>query len=54
LEDPYKLLEKWMSSESFLVVGREVYRVDSLDKALGKALFTEDYYIDYFLETPCL
>lgn len=50
MEDPYKLLEKWMSSESFLVVGRGVYRVDSLDKALGKALFTEDYYIDYFLE----
>jgi len=43
------LLEKWLSAREFLVVGKRVSRVDSLDKALGRALFTEDYFIDYFL-----
>jgi CO/xanthine dehydrogenase Mo-binding subunit len=49
LEDPYKLLEKWISAESYLVVGRGVTRVDAWDKALGRAMFTEDYYVDYLL-----
>ncbi|WP_042667548.1 xanthine dehydrogenase family protein molybdopterin-binding subunit [Desulfurococcus amylolyticus] len=49
MADSTSLLEKWLSASEFLVIGRKVSRVDSLEKALGKALFTEDYYIDYFL-----
>jgi len=30
-------LEKWLSAREFLVVGKRVSRVDSLDKALGRA-----------------
>ncbi|MET1159538.1 MAG: xanthine dehydrogenase family protein molybdopterin-binding subunit [Thermoprotei archaeon] len=49
MEDPYRLVEKWFSAKSYLVVGKSIKRVDALDKALGKALFTEDYFIDYVL-----
>jgi CO/xanthine dehydrogenase Mo-binding subunit len=49
LEDVYKILEKWLSAESFIVVGRGVSRVDALDKALGRAMFTEDYFVEYFV-----
>ncbi|MGC8983330.1 MAG: xanthine dehydrogenase family protein molybdopterin-binding subunit [Desulfurococcaceae archaeon] len=47
MEDPYALLEKWLRAESFLVVGKGVSRVDALDKAFGRAMFTEDYFVDY-------
>jgi len=50
LEDPYKLLEKWFTAEQYVVVGKGITRVDALEKALGRAMFTEDYYIEYFLE----
>lgn len=46
-EDPHSLLEKWLRAESFVVVGRAIRRVDALDKALGRAKFTEDYLVDY-------
>lgn len=47
--DALSLLEKWLSARELLVVGKRVTRVDSLEKALGKAMFTEDYFIDYFM-----
>ncbi|WP_434731240.1 xanthine dehydrogenase family protein molybdopterin-binding subunit [Thermogladius sp. KZ2Tp1] len=47
LEDPYSILEKYLSAESYFVVGREFTRVDALEKALGRALFTEDYFVKY-------
>jgi CO/xanthine dehydrogenase Mo-binding subunit len=47
LEDPFSILEKYLSAEEYVVVGREFTRVDALDKALGRALFTEDYFIRY-------
>jgi len=47
--DEQSILEKWLSASEYLVIGKSITRVDSLDKALGKALFTEDYLIDYFL-----
>lgn len=49
MEDPYSLVEKWFRAESFIVVGKGVSRVDALDKALGRALFTEDYFVKYYL-----
>jgi len=49
LEDPYKLVEKWISAESYIVVGKGVTRVDAIEKALGKAMFTEDYFVDYVI-----
>jgi xanthine dehydrogenase molybdopterin-binding subunit B len=51
LEDPSKILEKWLSAESYIVVGRDISRVDALDKVLGRAMFTEDYYVDYVLNS---
>lgn len=42
-EDPQTLINKWLESREFLVVGKGVVRIDSLSKALGKARFTEDY-----------
>lgn len=47
MEDPYRLLDRWLSVTSYIVVGRGVERVDALEKALGVAKFTEDYLIDY-------
>jgi CO/xanthine dehydrogenase Mo-binding subunit len=49
LEDPVKILEKWLSAESYIIVGKDVARVDALDKILGRAMFTEDYFVDYVL-----
>lgn len=49
MEDPLKLLEAIASASSFVVVGRGVSRADSLDKALGRAMFTEDYFVDYVM-----
>jgi len=49
LEDLHKVLEKWVIAESYIVVGRDISRVDALDKVLGRALFTEDYFVDYVL-----
>jgi CO/xanthine dehydrogenase Mo-binding subunit len=51
LEDPHRILEKWLSAESYIVVGRDISRVDALDKVLGRAMFTEDYYVDYVLNS---
>ncbi|MEM4717189.1 MAG: xanthine dehydrogenase family protein molybdopterin-binding subunit [Desulfurococcaceae archaeon] len=50
MEDPYRLVEKWLRAESYIVVGKSMARVDALDKAIGKAMFTEDYYIEYLIE----
>lgn len=49
MEEPQRLLEAIASASSLIVVGRGVSRVDSLDKALGRAMFTEDYFIDYVI-----
>lgn len=49
MEDPYRLLEKWQEAKSYMVIGKGVSRVDALDKALGKAMFTEDYFVEYIL-----
>lgn len=43
IEDPYKLLEKWLRAKEFIVVGKGVSRADALEKALGRAKFVEDY-----------
>lgn len=50
MEDPYAIVEKWLKAESFIVVGRNIVRVDALDKAIGRAMFTEDYLVEYYLE----
>ncbi|MEM4819637.1 MAG: hypothetical protein QXQ91_04955, partial [Nanopusillaceae archaeon] len=50
MEDPYAIVEKWLKTESFIVVGRNIVRVDALDKAIGRAMFTEDYLVEYYLE----
>ena len=44
LEDPYELLRKWFEAEKYIIVGKGVTRSDSIEKALGKAKFIEDYY----------
>ena len=44
VEDPYRLMEKWLKAESFMVIGKGVERADSLDKALGRAKFVEDFF----------
>ncbi len=44
VEDPYSLIEKWLKAKEFIVVGKGITRADSLDKALGKAKFIEDYF----------
>lgn len=50
MEDPYKLVEKWLGAESYIVVGKSITRVDALDKAVGRAMFTEDYYVEYLID----
>ncbi|MCC6034458.1 MAG: xanthine dehydrogenase family protein molybdopterin-binding subunit [Desulfurococcaceae archaeon] len=49
MEDPVKILEKWISAESYIVVGKDISRVDALDKIFGRAMFTEDYFVDYMI-----
>ncbi len=43
-EDPYTLIEKWLSAEKYIIIGKGVTRSDSIEKALGKGKFVEDYY----------
>ncbi|MBD3206857.1 molybdopterin-dependent oxidoreductase [Candidatus Bathyarchaeota archaeon] len=38
-----KILTEILGREDFLVVGKNVVRTDTLDKALGKAMYTADY-----------
>jgi len=45
IEDPYELIDKWLKAREYIVVGKGVARSDSLEKALGRAKFLEDYYI---------
>lgn len=42
--DIYEVIDKWLRAESYVVVGKSVTRSDSLDKALGRAKFVEDYF----------
>jgi len=44
-----KILERWVSAESYIVVGKDASRVDALDKIFGRAMFTEDYFVDYMI-----
>ena len=45
-EDPYQLINKWLKAREFIVIGKGITRSDSLEKALGKARFVEDYFED--------
>ncbi len=49
VEDPYFLIEKWLKAKEFIVVGKGITRADSLDKALGRAKFIEDYFEKHML-----
>ncbi len=49
VEDPYFLIEKWLKAKEFIVVGKGITRADSLDKALGRAKFVEDYFEEHML-----
>lgn len=42
-EDAFSLIEKWLNAKEFIVVGRSIARVDAIEKAIGKAPYTEDY-----------
>lgn len=48
-EDPRVIIKRWLSAESYIVVGRSIERSDSLEKALGKAKFVEDFYEEGYL-----
>lgn len=45
-EDPYILIDRWLKTHEFLVVGKNVQRVDALDKVIGRAKYVEDYFFD--------
>lgn len=47
--DLERLMNKWLNAEEFYVVGKRIERADTLDKALGKAKFIEDYYTNDML-----
>ncbi|WFO74665.1 xanthine dehydrogenase family protein [Desulfurococcaceae archaeon MEX13E-LK6-19] len=44
IEDPFDLINKWLSAREYIVVGKNIVRSDSIDKALGRARFVEDYF----------
>jgi len=44
VEDAQRLLDRWLYAKDFLVVGKSVTRVDSLDKVLGRSKYIEDYF----------
>jgi CO/xanthine dehydrogenase Mo-binding subunit len=41
--EEYSLLERWIKSKEYVVVGRSVTRIDALEKVLGRAKYVEDY-----------
>jgi len=48
-EDPRTIIQRWLSAEGYIVVGKSVERADSLDKALGVAKFVEDFFEEGYL-----
>ncbi len=48
-EDPRSVLRRWLEAETLLVVGRSIERADSLEKALGRARFVEDFLEEGYL-----
>ncbi len=42
--DPYEIMRKWMEAEKYIVIGKSITRSDSIDKALGRAMYLEDYF----------
>jgi len=44
-----RLLDKWLNAKDFYVVGKKVERADTLEKALGRAKFIEDFYMSDML-----
>lgn len=48
-EDHRTIIQRWLSAESYIVVGKSVERADSLEKALGQAKFVEDFFEEGYL-----
>jgi len=48
------ILDKVINSSEYLVVGKKVARVDSLEKVTGKAFYTADYMLDNALNVLVL
>ncbi len=49
VEDPRSIVKRWLEAESLLVVGKSVERADSIEKALGRARFVEDFFEEGYL-----
>lgn len=45
-KDEYDLIQEWLKAREFIYVGREVRRIDSLDKVIGRAKYVEDFLVD--------
>jgi CO/xanthine dehydrogenase Mo-binding subunit len=42
----YILVKEWLDAEEFNVVGKNVQRVDAIEKVLGQAKYVEDYVVE--------
>ncbi|MEM3409881.1 MAG: xanthine dehydrogenase family protein molybdopterin-binding subunit [Nitrososphaerota archaeon] len=45
-KDEYDILREWMKAREFIYVGREVKRIDALEKVLGKSKYVEDHLVE--------
>ena len=44
--EEFSILDSWLKAREFIVVGKSVRRVDSLEKVLGRARYVEDYLVE--------
>ncbi|MEN2974321.1 MAG: xanthine dehydrogenase family protein molybdopterin-binding subunit [Candidatus Caldarchaeales archaeon] len=45
-KDEYSILDQWLKAKEFIYVGRDVKRIDALEKVLGRSKYVEDYLIE--------
>ncbi len=45
-KEEFSILDSWLKAKEFVVVGKSIRRVDSLEKVLGKARYVEDYLVE--------
>lgn len=44
-KDEYSILDQWLRAREFVYVGREVKRIDALEKVLGRSMYLEDLVV---------
>ncbi|MEM0078685.1 MAG: xanthine dehydrogenase family protein molybdopterin-binding subunit [Nitrososphaerota archaeon] len=45
-KDEYRILDQWLKAREYVYVGKDVKRIDALDKVTGRARYVEDFLVE--------